>query len=92
MTDRGVDGGHDLFGHQLHRPAAELLVFPVLAGIKQCAEIARDLAEGEDLIDDAVHVARDDEIIDDEIEIQVLVREIAFGLEDFVPVAFFSAW
>src|SRR4029077_17915125 len=45
----GIDLGQHAFGHQHHRPAAQLVVQPILARIEQRAEVADLLAELQDL-------------------------------------------
>ena len=62
-------------------------VFPVLAGIEQSAEIAGDFAESENLIDDAVHVAGNDQVVDDEVQVKTLVGEVALRLENLVAIS-----
>src|SRR5882672_4090892 len=58
----GVYLGHHLLGHQLHGAPGELGVDPIVAGIVERAERADLLAEGEDLLDHAVHAAGDDQL------------------------------
>ena len=86
ITDRRVDRGHHLLGHQLHRPYPQRLVFPVLAGIEQRPEIPGHFTKREKLVDDAARVAGDDEAVDDEVEGQLVIGEIALGLEGAMAV------
>src|SRR4051812_14833472 len=56
-----IDLRHDLLRHQLHRAPGELRIDPVVARIVERAEGTDLLAEGEDLLDDAVDGAGEDE-------------------------------
>src|SRR6266849_3189851 len=61
LLQSGVHLRHHLLRHELHRALAELWIDPVVARVVQRAESADFLAEGEDLLDDAVDRAGDDE-------------------------------
>src|SRR5438067_4920086 len=61
LLERGVHLRHHLLDHQLHRALGELGVDPVVARIVERAERSHLLAEGEDLLDHAVHRAGDDQ-------------------------------
>src|SRR5262249_24347709 len=58
-----VDGGHDLLGHKFHGLAAELRIGPVLAAVKQRAEVADLIVQLQDAIDDAVHAAANHDVV-----------------------------
>src|SRR5436189_2556449 len=53
---------HDLLGHELHRALRELRVYPVVARVVERAERPDLLAEGEDLLDHALHRAGENEL------------------------------
>src|SRR5258706_6103691 len=58
----GIHLRHHLLGHQLHRAPGELGIDPVMARVVERAERPDLLAEGEDLLDDAVHGSGEHEL------------------------------
>ena len=65
----------------LHGLAAELRIGPVLAAVKQGAEVADLIVQLQDAIDDAIHAAADHDVVEDVIEGDVLVRHVRMRLE-----------
>src|SRR6266436_4067989 len=76
-ADRAVELRHHLGRHQLHRAPREPRVHPVHAGVDDLAELARALAEREQLVDDPVHGAADDEAAEQALDRH---RAVVLGL------------
>src|SRR5690242_17879470 len=83
--DRVVDPRQHLFRHELHRALGQGPVRPVVAGIEQSAEIADRLAEGQELVDDAVDRAANHQRVDDVIKGDGAVGQISVVLEELGP-------
>ena len=73
------------FRPQDHRTATKVTVLPVFGRVKQRAEGADLLLEGKDLIGDAIGSAVDDQFFADRLELDLVVRLVAAGLEQFDP-------